>query len=192
MTYLNNIFFVLCPPYKMHFCGILTTLQTSYPQTPLQKKVDFDDKGAFNMFKKLMHSWVGYELVEVLLNFGLSPKIWQDLEDWSPDSFNLFSYLGNKQRDPSKKQAEHLLTILFDRTLHNGYFAKLTFGRRDKFAKMTNITLPLVVLRWLCQLQEYFYKIGDTNENRDWNTHGKYVPVKARHVTRDSLWTTCT
>jgi hypothetical protein len=52
---------------------------------------------------------------------------------------------------------------------------------------MTNITLPLVVLTWLCQLQEYFYKIGDTNENGDWNTHKKYAPIKVRHVTREFL-----
>jgi hypothetical protein len=64
---------------------------------PPCKKNDFDDRGAFNMFQELMDSWVGYELVKVLLNFGLSPKIWQDLEDWSPDLFNLFSYLGDKQ-----------------------------------------------------------------------------------------------
>jgi hypothetical protein len=116
----------------------------------------------------------------------LCSKIWQDLEDWSPDLFNLFSYLSNKQQDLSKEeQAERLLTILFDRTLHNGYFAKLPFRSRDKFAKMTNITLPLVVLTWLHQLQEYFYKIGDTNANRDWNTHRKYAPIKARHVTRE-------
>jgi hypothetical protein len=70
-----------------------------------------------------MHSWVGYELVKVLLTFGLSPKIRKDLESWSPDLFNLFSYLGDKQRDPSKKKpAEELLTILFDKTLHNGFF----------------------------------------------------------------------
>jgi hypothetical protein len=129
----------------MHFRGILTMRQTSYQQLPLQKKVDFDDRGAFNMFQELMHSWVGYKLVKVLLSYGLSPKIWQDLEDWSPDLFNLFSYLGDKQQDPSKKEhAEHLLTILFDRTLHNGYFAKLPFGSMDKSAKMTNTTLALV------------------------------------------------
>ncbi len=52
--------------------------------------------------------------------------------------------------------------------------------------KMTNIKLPLVVLTWLRQLQEYFYAIGDTNENGDWNTHGKYAPIKARHVTRET------
>jgi hypothetical protein len=49
---------------------------------------------------------------------------------------------------------------------------------------MSNIKLPLVVLTWLRQLQEYFFEIGDTNENGDWNTHRKYAPVKARHVTR--------
>ena len=38
---------------------------------------------------------------------------------------------------------------------------------------------------WLRQLEEYFYKIGDTNESRNWNTHGKYCPVKARSVTKE-------
>jgi hypothetical protein len=50
---------------------------------------------------------------------------------------------------------------------------------------MTNTTLPLVVLMWLWQLEEYFYKIGDTNESRDWNAHGKYCVVKARHVSKE-------
>jgi hypothetical protein len=138
------------------------------------------------MFQELMHSWVGYKLVKVLFAFELSPKIRDDLESWSPDLFILFSFLGDKQRDPSKKEcAEELLTILFDKTLHNGYFGKLPFGSKDKFAKMTNTTLPLVMLMWSCQLEEYFYKIDDTNENKDWNTHGKYCPVKARSVTKD-------
>jgi hypothetical protein len=104
------------------------------------------------MFHELMHSLVGYELVKVLLTFRLSPKIWDDWESWSPDLFNLFSYLGDKQWDPSKKEhAEELLTILFDKTLHNGYFGKLSFGSKDKFAKITNTTLPLVMLTWLRQ-----------------------------------------
>jgi hypothetical protein len=137
------------------------------------------------MFQELMHSWVWYKLVKVLLTFGLSPKILEDLESWSPDLFNLFSYLGNKQRDPSKKEcAEELLTILFVKTLHNGYFGKLPFRSKDEFAKMTNTTLPLVVLTWLLQLEEYFYKIGDTNESGDWNAHGKYYLVKARYVSK--------
>jgi hypothetical protein len=46
----------------------------------------------------------------------------------------------------------------------------------------TNTTLALVVLTWLPQIQEYFYKIGDANENGDWNIHRKYCPVKAKHM----------
>ncbi len=56
------------------------------------------------MFQELMHSWVGYELVKVLLIFGLNPKIRDDLEDWSPDLFNLFSYMGDKKRSKKKKK----------------------------------------------------------------------------------------
>ena len=64
-----------------------------HQQPPLQKKNDFDDRGAFIMFQQLIHSWVGYKHVKVLLNFGLSPKIWQDLEDWSPELFKIIDCL---------------------------------------------------------------------------------------------------
>jgi hypothetical protein len=50
---------------------------------------------------------------------------------------------------------------------------------------MTNTTLPLAMLMWLRQLEEYFYEIGDTNESGDWNTHGKHCPVRARNVTKE-------
>ncbi len=50
---------------------------------------------------------------------------------------------------------------------------------------MTNTTLPLVVLTWLRQLEEYFQENGDTNESGDWNAHGKYCPVKARNVSKE-------
>jgi hypothetical protein len=96
-----------------------------------------------------MHSWVGYELVKVLLIFGLTPKIHYDLDDWSPDLFDLFSYMGNKKRDAKKEDANHLLTILFKKNLYSGYFAKLPFGSKANFEKMPNTILPLVVLMWL-------------------------------------------
>jgi hypothetical protein len=57
----------------------------------------------------------------------------------------------------------------------------VTFGSKDKVAKITNTTLPLVVLTWLRQLEEYFYEISDNNKHEDWNAHGKYCPVKARN-----------
>jgi hypothetical protein len=76
------------------------------------------------------------------------------------------------------------LTILFDKTLHNGFFGKLPFGSKDEFVKMTITTLQLVVLMWLLQLEEYFYKIGDTNKS-GWNAHGKYCPVKDRNMSKE-------
>ena len=61
-------------------------------------------EGNHDLFAHILHSWVGYELVKVLLAFGLSPKLRDDLNDWSLDLFNVFSYLGDKQRDSSKKE----------------------------------------------------------------------------------------
>jgi len=91
-----------------------------------------------------MHSWVGFELVQVLLGFGLSLKLRDDLKDFSPDVFNLFSYFGDKQRDSSKKEeAERLLQILFNKTEHSSYFGKLPFGKKTKFLKMENTTILL-------------------------------------------------
>jgi hypothetical protein len=42
--------------------------------TSIAKKIDCGDRGGFNMFQELMHSWVGYKLVKVLLTFGLGEK----------------------------------------------------------------------------------------------------------------------
>ncbi len=86
-----------------------------------------------------------------------------------------------------KEEADCLLTILFHKTLHSGYFAKLPFGSKEKFEKMHNTILPLVVLTWLHQLQEHFYEIGDNKESGDWNVHGKYCAVSANNVSKDFL-----
>ncbi len=82
-----------------------------------------------------MHSWVGYELVKVLLIFGLDPKIRDDLEDCSLNLFNLFSYMSDKKWSTKEEEADRLLTILFQKTLHSGYFAKLSFGSKANFEK---------------------------------------------------------
>jgi hypothetical protein len=51
--------------------------------------------------------------------------------------------------------------------------------------KMPNTILQLVVLMWLCQLQEHFYEIGDNKESGDWNVHGKFSAVRAKNVSKD-------
>ena len=59
--------------------------------------------GNHDLFAHFMHSWVGFELVQVFKAFGLSPKLRNDLNNFSPDLFILFSYFGEKQQDSSKK-----------------------------------------------------------------------------------------
>ena len=122
-----------------------------------------------------MHSWVGFELVRVFLAFGLSPRLRDDLNEFSPDLFNLFSYIGEKPRDSSKtKEVDRLLQILFNKTEHNSYFGKLPFGKWTKFLKMENTTIPLVILTWLRQLQEHFYLQPTLSNSNDWSDNGRY------------------
>lgn len=135
-----------------------------------------------------MHSWVGFELVQVFIAFGLSPQIRDDLNDFSPDLFNLFSYFGEKQRDSSKKdEAERLLEILFNKTEHNSYFGKLPFGKKTKFLKMESTTIPLVILTWLRQLQEHFYRQPTLSKSNDWSDHGRYCNATQKLAVKKSV-----
>jgi hypothetical protein len=45
-----------------------------------------------------MQSWVGYELVKVLVTFGLQPGDLNDsLKEWSPDLYDVFSYMQTRK-----------------------------------------------------------------------------------------------
>jgi hypothetical protein len=128
-----------------------------------------------------MHSWVGYELVQVLLSFGLSPKLRDDLNNFSPDLFILFSYFEDKQWDSSKKDdADCLLQILFNKTEHSSYFGKLPFRKKTKFLKLENTTIPLVILTWLRQLEEHFYRQPTKSKSSDWNDNGRYCNAQQK------------
>ena len=126
------------------------------------------------MFEHIIHSWVGYELVKVLLKYGLSPSVRSDLKDWSSDLFELFAYFGDKTRDASKRPTMQM-NILFDQTEHVSYFEKIGFGRKAKFEKMPNTIIPLVVLTWLRQLQEHVFNLPDHSSQADWSYLGRYV-----------------
>ena len=140
------------------------------------------------MFAYIMHSWVGFELVQVLLAFGLSPKLRDDLNDWSPDLFNVFSYLGDKQRDSSKKdEAKRLQQILFNKTEHSSYFGKLPFGKKTKLLNMENTTIPLVILTWLRQLEEHFYRQPTKSPSIDWNDNGRYCNTQQKNAVKKGV-----
>ena len=125
------------------------------------------------MFEHIIHSWVGYELVRVLLKYGLSPNVRSDLKDWSEDLFELFAYFGEKQRDPEKRPTTQI-NILFNKTEHCSYFDKLAFGKKMRFEKMSNTIIPLVILTWLRQLQEHFFLKTDHSKQADWSDLGRY------------------
>ncbi len=80
----------------------------------------------------------------------------------------------------SFKSPTRLLNIFFENTEHCSYFGKLPFGKKTKFEKMANTTIPLVILTWLHKLQEHFFKQPENNAQIDWNDSGRYcnVPVK--------------
>jgi len=135
--------------------------------------VSNDKGGNHGLYEHIIHSWVGYELVKVLLKYGLSPDVRSDLNDWSEDLYQLFAYFGEKQRDPTNKPTTQM-TILFDKTDHCAYFEKLGFGKKTRFEKMSNTILPLVILTWLRQLQEHVYKLPDHSSQTDWCDMGRY------------------
>jgi hypothetical protein len=109
--------------------------RSSYQTPSLQKNNGIEDRGGnHELFEHLMHSWVGYEIVKVLLKYGLSPKIRSDLNEWSPQLYENFSYFDEKQWDSSKKPTQ-LLDIFFEKTEHCSYFEKLPFGKKTKFEK---------------------------------------------------------
>jgi hypothetical protein len=89
-----------------------------------------------------MQSWVGYELVKVLHVFGLQPQVRKDINEWSEDLFETFAYLSNKNNEEYKENALRVLDILFNKTDHNSYFAKLNFGSK-KIQKPAQLHIAL-------------------------------------------------
>jgi hypothetical protein len=59
----------------MQYRGMLSMPRSSYQTPLLQKNNGIEDRGGnHELFEHLMHSWVGYEIVKVLLKYGLSSK----------------------------------------------------------------------------------------------------------------------
>ncbi len=56
------------------------------------------DIGQSLIFHEFMESWVGYELVKVLVTFGLQPSAFYDsLKTWSQDLHDIISYMPTKR-----------------------------------------------------------------------------------------------
>jgi hypothetical protein len=130
-----------------------------------------------------MQSWLGYELVKVLIVFGLQPTTLNDsLEHWLPDLYNLFTYHFKSKKADMVKKASQVVNVLFNKTLHFGHWSKVKFGTIQDFNRRQNKTLTLVVLTWLRQLQQYFLQRPNDN-NGDWSKLGSTV-VRPQTISR--------
>ena len=111
-------------------------LATSIAKRPYQGA----DRGQSLMFHEFIQSWVGYELVKVLRAYGLQPRsLHPKLKQWSPDLFQIFTYLENKSALNKTQQtnANRSIEVLFNKTTHNGHFAKVQFGSKRNFMAPT-------------------------------------------------------
>ena len=144
------------------------------------------DKGQSLLFHELMHSWVAYEILKVLIIYGLQPTtLNSNLNKWSEDLYDVFKYVMTRNIK-HKKNADRVLDVLFNAKLHCGHFTKSTFGTKSAFLKMENATLTLVILTWLRQLQQFFCE-SDTQHNGDWSNKGKYTPTNKNPTTTEPL-----
>jgi hypothetical protein len=105
--------------------------------------------------------------VKVLIAFRLQPTTSNtSLERWSPDLYHLFTYHVKGKKPDMAKNANQVVNVLFNKTLHFGHWSKVKFGTMQDFNGRQNKTLILVVLTWLCQLQQYFLQTPN-NKNGD-------------------------
>ena len=62
--------------------------------TIAKRPANLIDKGQSLLFHELMHSWVAYEILKVLIIYGLQPTtVNESLSKWSPDLYDVFTLL---------------------------------------------------------------------------------------------------
>jgi hypothetical protein len=96
-----------------------------------------------------MQPWVRYELVKVLVTFGLQPVDLSDsLKEWSPVLYDVFSYMQTRKAE-LKDNATQILDVLFNDTLHSRHWGKVQLSTKQKFHQRNNTTLSMGILTWL-------------------------------------------
>jgi hypothetical protein len=90
------------------------------------------DRGQSLLFHKFIQSWVGYELVKVLVTFGLQPMHFNSsLKEWPQDLHDIFMYMQTKKPELTGRATE-ILDVLFNSTVHSGHWSHVQFGTKKK------------------------------------------------------------
>ncbi len=85
------------------------------------------------------------------------------------------------------QRANEILDVLFTNTVHSGHWTHVQFGTKQKFFHQNNNTLSLIVLTWLCQLQQFFLNEDKNDKNGDWNIFGKFTGTTSNHLKKTPL-----
>ena len=86
-----------------------------------RKKVDYADKGAPQFFYEIVQYWVAYDLVKIIVKYGLIPDFNNNLKIWSSDIYDIVSFLRNTtMSDNQKIQGNLCLDTLYEtsKTVH--------------------------------------------------------------------------
>jgi hypothetical protein len=127
-------------------------------------KTPITDRGNPQFFYEIVQYWVAFELVQVFHKYGLNPKFKSNIKEWSKDLHCLVQFLRKeKQTNAEEKRAQECVEILFDpkKTKHYAPFIRCEYGTKMNFKKMSNFSIPLVILTWHRMLQEYFWNNSD-------------------------------
>jgi hypothetical protein len=114
------------------------------------------------------------ELVKVIYILGLNPSPNDSLNKFAPEIDNYIAYLRKgdemeEHRDDAKTIHEHLMK----HTLHSGVFHKCSFAKVETpvWNNDVKFMIPIVILTWLRQLEEYFFRY----KNETWALLGDYL-----------------
>ncbi len=103
--------------------------------------------------------------------YGLGPEPNYNLESYAPKIETYIHYL-IKPNDDNKDNARAVNQLLHDQTLRMGVFRKCSFSKVQTMTWNVDIKfmLPIVVITWLRQLQQYFLE----EDKRTWSKLGNY------------------
>ena len=139
---------------------------------PLQ----FKDKGKHNTFMEMIHTWITYEVVKVLFLYGLNPKPSDNIDHVAPEIGDYIRHV----TDPCNESyafARKVQDILFKKTQHSSVFVRCNFSDVAAVTWKDDVKfmIPLVMLTWLRQLQQFFKK---KNNRHSWSVLGNYTPIE--------------
>jgi hypothetical protein len=137
------------------------------------------DRGSPGVYHELIQTWVKYELVKVIYIFRLNPSPNDSLNNFAPEIDNYIAYLRTGDEDEEHMDdAKAIHELLMKHTLHTGVFHNCSFAKVETpvWNNYMKYMIPIVILTWLRQLEEYFFQY----ENETWAVLGDYLGNKIK------------